>query len=192
MSIRNGSRKKAVVTSGCGLALATVLSLGAVSCTANTEPTVGPGSTIESVSAGIEVAPTVTRAPAIDLTATGDLGGSVTARITQIGPIESTADLPGEVAGPAVALTIEIANDSAGPISLEGVTVRMTDSSGAAATATTGNSAQPFAGMSVEGGKAQGTYVFVVPPDARNPVTVTVGYSPSSPTLVFSGEVAAG
>ena len=44
--------------------------------------------------------------------------------------------------------------------------------------------------MMVQGGKAQATYVFAVPNDARNPVTITLAYSPSAPTLSFAGEVA--
>ena len=92
-------------------------------------------------------------------------------------------------AGP---LTIEVDNGSSAPISLDGFTVALTDSTGAAATITTGNSAAPFAGMMVEGGKAQGTYVFVVPQENRDPVTITMTYSTSSPAVVFAGPVASG
>jgi hypothetical protein len=134
----------------------------------------------------------VTRAPAIDLATAGDFGNGVTARITQITPIQATASLPGDLEGPAIAVTIEIDNTSPTPVGLTGAAVTLTDSAGNQAANSSGNSAAPLAGMVVEGGKATGTYVFVVPPDARNPVTITVGYSPSSPTLVFAGEVAAG
>ena len=44
--------------------------------------------------------------------------------------------------------------------------------------------------MVVEGGNAAATYVFAVPNDARNPVTITIAHSPSAPTLSFAGEVA--
>ena len=138
----------------------------------------------------LEGAPAARTVPAIDLTATGDFGGSVTAKITQIGPVQATADLPGQTAGPAVALTIEVDNGSSAPIGLDGIRVTLADSSGAAATSTTGNSAAPFAGMMVEGGRAEGTYVFIVPPENRDPVTITVTYSTSAPAVVFAGPVA--
>ena len=66
----------------------------------------------------------------------------------------------------------------------------LTDSAGNPAPSIRDSSAAPFAGMMVEGGKAQVTYVFVVPDDGRNPVTITIAYSASSPTLAFAGEIA--
>ena len=189
--LRPASRRL-IATSAARLALAGVLTVGAVSCTSGSaSPPDGGTVSTPTTSAVLEGAP-VTRAPAIDIGSTGDFGGGVTAKITQITPIQATASLPGDLEGPAIAVTIEIDNSASTAIGLTGVTVGVTDSAGASAPMSSGNAAEPFAGMLVEGGKATGTYVFTVPPETRNPVTITVGYSPSSPTLVFAGEVAAG
>lgn len=180
-------------TTAARLALATAMAFAIAGCTSGTAtaPDGGSSAATTTPSAVREGAP-VTSAPSIDLSAVGDFGGGVTAKITKISPVQATASLPGDIEGPAIAITIEIDNASPAPIGLTGVAVSLTDSAGNPATSSRGNSAEPLAGMLVESGKATGTYVFAVAPDARNPVTFTIGYSPGSPTLVFAGDVPAG
>ena len=61
----------------------------------------------------------VTTAPAVALTDTADFGGQVVARIAQVTAVQATATLPGEISGPAVAVTVEITNSSAQAIGLD-------------------------------------------------------------------------
>lgn len=170
------------------MALTATLAFSSVSCTSDSGSESRP-TTASSSRVAVEAVPT-TRAPSIGLGDTGDFGGSVTAKITQITPVQATGTRPGEASGPGVAVTFEIDNGSAAPIGLGSVAVNMTDSAGDLAPNINDITAAPFAGMAVEGGKAQATYVFAVPNDARNPVTITLAYSPSSPTLSFAGEIA--
>lgn len=134
----------------------------------------------------------VTTAPAVGLTDPADFGGQVSARITRIDPVQAGATLPGEVSGPAVAITVEIANSSAQPVGLDSVTVTLTDAAGNPAGSIGSAPSAPLAGVLAAGSTANGTYVFTVPVDQRNPVTVTVTYSSGAPTLVFSGPVSGG
>lgn len=172
----------------CALAVGVVLALGAVSCTPESGSTTSQPVASTS-NAGLEGAPT-TKAPSIGLTDTGDFGGSVTARLTQVNPVLA-APIVGASEEPAISVVIEIDNGSAAPIGLDGVVVTLTDSAGNPAPNLNDSSATPFAGMMVEGGKATATYVFAVPNDTRNLVTITLAHSPSAPTLSFAGEIAA-
>lgn len=133
----------------------------------------------------------VTVAPPVALTDTADFGGQVTARISEVKAVQATASLPGEISGPAISATVEITNGSADPIGVDSVTVTLTDAAGNPAVPIDDN-ATPLQGVVQPGASATGTYVFTVPADQRNPVTVTVNYSAGAPTLVFTGQVAGG
>ena len=134
----------------------------------------------------------VTTAPAVALTDTADFGGQVAARITQVNAVQATATLPGEVSGPAVAVALEITNSSGQAIGLDSVTVTLTDAAGNPAGAIAAAPSAPLTGVLDAGAAKSGTYVFTVPTDQRNPVTVTVNYSSGAPTLVFTGQVTGG
>ena len=148
---------------------------------------IAPAGNIEEMVAEVPV----TTAPPVALTDTADFGGKVTAKIAEISPTQATATLPGEVSGPAVAVTVEVDNGSADTIGLDSVTVTLTDSAGNAASTVTGSTGA-LSGALGAAESAKGMYVFSVPADARNPVTVTVTYSSGAPTLVFTGAVAGG
>jgi hypothetical protein len=130
-------------------------------------------------------------APAVGLTDTADFGGQVTATITQVSAVQATATLPGEISGPAISATVEISNGSADTIGVDTVTVTLTDGAGNPASPISGD-ATPLQGVVAPGASAAGTYLFTVPPDQRNPVTITVNYSAGAPTLAFLGEVSGG
>lgn len=133
----------------------------------------------------------VTLAPPVALTDTADFGGQVTARISEVKAVQATATLPGEISGPAIAVTVDITNGSADRIGADSVTVTLADAAGNPAVPIDDNAA-PLTGVVEPGASASGTYVFTVPADQRNPVTVTVNYSAGAPTLVFTGPVAGG
>ena len=68
----------------------------------------------------------------------------------------------------------------------------MTDAAGNPAGPIAADPSAPLSGVLDPGATKSGTYVFTVPADQRNPVTVTVNYSAGAPTLVFTGQVAGG
>lgn len=133
-----------------------------------------------------------TLAPPVGLTDTADFGGQVSARITSVEAVQGTATLPGEISGPAVRVTIRIDNGSADTIGVDTVTVALADAAGDPASSISAQDATPLNGVVLPGEAASGTYLFTVPTDQRNPVTVTVSYSTAAPTLVFTGAVSGG
>ena len=159
-----------------------------------TQPPVSTAGPIEPAGNIDQMVPEVpvTTAPAVALTDTADFGGQVSARISQVSAIQASATLPGEIAGPAVAVTVEITNGSSAAIGLDTVTVTLADAGGTPATTISSDPAAPLQGALEPGAAKSGTYVFTVPADQRNPVMVTVNYSTGAPTLVFTGQVSGG
>ena len=115
------------------------------------------------------------------------LDSGVEIAITEIRGLSVEAVTPGEVAGPAVAATIRFENDSGGPLDLGGAMVSLVDAAGNVAPPTTSEPAAPAMGTLDDGGAAEGTYVFLVPQDTRNDVTLTVDYAAGAPVAVFHG-----
>jgi hypothetical protein len=94
---------------------------------------------------------------------------------------------PGEVAGPALAVTVQVANNSSKAVDLSSAVVTLLDSQGQVGTPTPASPAAPFAG-SVEPGKtASGVYVFNIAKTERNPINVYVTYSAGASTAHFVG-----
>ncbi len=115
----------------------------------------------------------------------------ISATLESLEAIEGTGVGPGEVAGPALRVTVRVANDSAEPVDLDAVVVNASSGEDEVPAPTLGDpSAAPFAGSLEPGGTADGVYVFRVPVDARDLVTVSVGYRADAPFLVFSGAAA--
>jgi len=127
-----------------------------------------------------------TNAP-VELTGTGDFGGGVTVALTSIESITTTAQLPGEIAGPGVKVTVTVTNGSADAVDLNSVIVDLQDAAGAPAIPMTSGSA-PFTGSVAAGQSAAGTYVFTVPSTYTNPATISISYSTAAPIVVFQGD----
>ena len=117
------------------------------------------------------------------------LDTGVRVSVTEISGLTVEAQTPGEVAGPAVAATIRFENESGHPLDLGGTMVTLVDAAGNVAAPTTSEPAAPTSGTLDDGGTAEGTYVFRMPEDTRNAVTLTVDYAAGAPVVVFHGSV---
>ncbi|MGY1733755.1 hypothetical protein ACI798_19785 [Geodermatophilus sp. SYSU D01045] len=116
------------------------------------------------------------------------VGDGVTAEVQDLEAVEGSAEGPGQVAGPAVRVTVRITNGTDAPVSLDAVAVDLTTGPDATpASPLEDASYAPFTGTVEPGGDAVGVYVFTVPGDARDAVTVAVGYQAGAPYLVFTG-----
>jgi hypothetical protein len=143
--------------------------------TASGTPTVVPSATLE---------PTVTSS----IGATAQTGGGVTARVDRITAVQGEARGPGEVAGPALRVTLEVANGSSKPIDLSTVVVNLYyGKNSKPATALSGPDLQPFSGDLAAGARATGSYVFNVPTSQRDLVRVEFRYSTEAATAIFEG-----
>ena len=115
-------------------------------------------------------------------------GDGVTARVVSLEGVRGTAEGAGNIAGPALRVTVRLTNGAAAPVDLGLVSVTM--SHGADATPASpldDPSRAPFGGTLQPGGTAEGVYFFSVPEGDRDVVTLTVGYRAGAPFLVFRG-----
>jgi hypothetical protein len=127
---------------------------------------------------------------AVPLDGHAAVGNGIVATIPGIDAIQGTAVGLGNVAGPALRVTVRIENGSGVPVSLDGVAVNLAYGPDAVPASPLGDASQrPFAGMLAPGESAEGVYVFRVPSDARSSVTIEVGYQAGAPLLLFTGPV---
>lgn len=132
-----------------------------------------------------------TTEPEISLTDTADLGGGLTLRITRVESVDGVAKGVGEIAGPALRLTLRLSNDSDSDVSVDSAVVDLLAGPDRTPAATlTGPGGQPFEGSLPSKGSVTGVYVFGVPPAARDRVQVSVSYQGGAARAVFVGDVA--
>ena len=129
---------------------------------------------------------------AVPLDAASDLGGQISAKLTEVKAIDAQAKVPGEISGPAVAITVEISNDSPNAIGLDSVSVDVQGGGGVPTSPITTDPASPLSGVLAPGEKKTGVYVFTMPADVRNGASVTVLYSTDAPVALFTGNVPTG
>ncbi len=123
----------------------------------------------------------------VPMASTADFG-DVSAAITSVSAVTATGVGPGEITGPAVAVTVKITNESAEPFDLDSVFVDLTDSTGGPGQPSISNPAMPLTGELAAGSNAEGVYVFRVPEDARKPVTILVSNTMAAKVVSFVGD----
>lgn len=156
--------------------------------TPGSEPSSGPTETPSPGSLDVVPMEEVTPEPAIPLTATADFGTGLTLEIVRIESVKGVAKGVGEVAGPALRLTLRMANASDTPVSLEGAVVEVASGADRAPASTlSGPGVRPFGGEVPAHGSVTAAYVFGVPEEARDRLQVTVSYTAAAPVVVFAG-----
>jgi hypothetical protein len=116
------------------------------------------------------------------------VGNGISATIGSIEAIQGEGTGRGNVAGPALRVTVLLENGTSAPVSVDAVTVGLASGSDLApASPLDDPSAAPFTGMLQPGKQATGVYVFSIPENRRTPVTVSVGYQAGAPIMVFRG-----
>ena len=142
---------------------------------------------------GIDVMPVPVVGPAnapVQMDQPGDFGNGVTVRITGTQVIDVKAKLPGETTGTAIAVSLELANNSKKSIELSNVIVDLTDSEGGSFNLS--DSAEQniaFKGELKAGGTASATYVFRAEIQKGSSQYLTVKYATAVPTVVFAGRI---
>jgi len=125
-------------------------------------------------------------AVAFDDEAAGEDG--VRGQVVSLEAVDGTAEGVGNVAGPALRATVRLTNGTSAPVDLGLVSVTLTHGpAGTPASPLDDPSRAPFAGTLDPGASTEGVYVFTVPADDREVVTLTVGYGADIPFLVFTG-----
>lgn len=138
-----------------------------------------------------EVIPKGTPGPVtkVGLEDTAALPNKVSIEISKVESTETKATTPGEIAGPAVAMHVSIHNGSANKININSVIVTLKDSKSGLGQPTTSDPYRPFAGDLAAGDSAKGVYVFLLPKDDRQALTLSVEYAAGRAGASFTGDV---
>jgi hypothetical protein len=151
------------------------------------EPAVDSGAAVGPTEGG-DVTPTAL--PEVPLDAPAAVGNGVVATLPAIDAVEGQASGPGNVNGPALRVTVRVQNGTDQPIALDGVAVNLYHGADRTPASPLDDAAeQPFAGTLAAGQSADAVYVFSVPADVRDAITVEVGYEAGAPLLLFTGPV---
>jgi tetrahydromethanopterin S-methyltransferase subunit D len=125
--------------------------------------------------------------PKLGLTETAAPAADIAISLVGIKAVQAVSNIPGEVNGPALEVTVQIANSAATVLDLDHAMVDLLDSTGAPGLATTTTSVREFAGELATGASATGVYVYRVPTDRRDPITVQVQFTAGEAVAQFSG-----
>jgi hypothetical protein len=125
--------------------------------------------------------------PAVALDASVPVEG-VTASLAQIESIEGTATGPGNVNGPALRVSVRLQNGTGADLDLDGVAVDLATGRDLTPASPLDDPSQSLFSGTVPAGEAvEGVYVFSVPVDDQDDVTIGVGFTAGAPIAVFSG-----
>jgi hypothetical protein len=145
--------------------------------------TIVPGNINETVPNGTQQV-----AAPVDIDEPATIEGRLTASIIGVESIETEANVPGEIAGPGVIVTIEVRNDSDQTIDLNSVVVDLIGGDGVSATPILAGTT-PVGGALAAGAAASGTYVFNIEEALRRDVTIQLNYAADVPVIVFTGDL---
>lgn len=124
---------------------------------------------------------------ALGLKAEATTAPGVTARLARIDSVEATASLPGEVGGPALAITVKVKNETGKKLSLAlGVVNAYYGPERTPAVSVASDGEVPFPASVAAGESATGVYVFQIPEEAR-PVRVELDLGNGADVVVFKG-----
>lgn len=123
--------------------------------------------------------------PTVQVTQENDVRVS----LTKVEPVQGEARLPGEVAGPAIRVTVRVQNGASKTLNLDNA--RVTAYYGAddtpAGVLTVGG--RELTGKLAPGDSADGVYLFTVPTEDRGNVRITVDTAAGVPVAVFTGKM---
>jgi hypothetical protein len=122
--------------------------------------------------------------PAAGLGQAVDFGDGLSATVESVEDVQLTAEGPGEVAGPGVAVRVSLRNGTSARVDLGGVLVSTTYADGAPGDPSTSAPSDVPTGVLEPGDGAEGTWVFSRPAGGGGPVEVTVGSISSSAVVV--------
>lgn len=154
------------------------------------EPSAGPDTGSETVSLGDpDARPRTTEAP-VAITETASASEKLQVRVVSIEPVQGEVVLPGEVAGPALRITIEASNGSSEDLATPAVVANLyygPNQLPAGALLQPGS--RQFPASIPAGETASGVFVFSVPEDQRDNVRVEVDLAIDEPVVLFEGAV---
>lgn len=111
----------------------------------------------------------------------------VTVSLDAVERVDAQASGPGEIAGPALALTVTLTNGSAGTLTLDDVVVNLYGQEGAPGSLFPSEPrTRPLAGELAPGARSTGTYVVSVPSSSSGRVIASVFVGAGVPSPLFT------
>ncbi len=126
---------------------------------------------------------------AVPLDKTGDFGTGLTVRLSRIAAVKGKATAPGEIAGPAIKVTVIARNRADRAIDLNSVVVFVSFGTKHMPASELSEGARPLTGRLAPDKSQTGTYIYTVPEEERKKVRVEISYSSKAPTVAFEGPV---
>lgn len=143
-------------------------------------PVPGGGSSTQTVK---PAAPVPTKTAAIDDPVQPSAGVHV--RVTKTEKLNVKAETPGEIAGPALAVTIVVKNETDKNVDLGSAVVTLTTKDGEYGQPTTSVPASPFTGSVGAGKSSTGVYVFLLPKTDREHFVLSFQYVAGTTLIQF-------
>lgn len=117
-----------------------------------------------------------------------DVPGGPSVRVTKIEAVDGEAVVPGEIAGPALRVTVEVQNTTEDALDLRTATVTLSyGDPWQVGNPVSKPEGAAFPASVAPGETASGTFVFEVPQDARGHVRVELDLSVDDPIIAFEG-----
>jgi hypothetical protein len=142
---------------------------------------------------GLDPAPPAAPVPTLPpqaFTKPASTSDGITVTVTRWRTITTPAGAPGEIAGPGVALDIEVRNTGSTPIDLSNVVADLrTGTDEAPLLRADREPTAPFTGTLAPGQSARATYAFNATPEQRANVTLYLSLNAGTATAVFRGDV---
>lgn len=129
----------------------------------------------------------VTSLPPVPL-ATPATSGGIVVTLAKLESVPGEAVGPGQIAGPAVRITLILGNTTGAAVDVSAVVVDLRDAAGTSASPLSGNGATPFTGSVAPGESVTGVYVYSLATADRHAISVAVTYSTAAPVAVFTGD----
>lgn len=131
--------------------------------------------------------PAVTRStrPPVPAAATATFVAGVTVHLVSRRTVRVVGHGPGELSGPAVALTLELRNGSTRVVDLDASQVTAAYADGTPAEPSSAAPSTPWAGRLAPGGRARGSYVFLTPSGRPPAMSLNISYDPRRPVVLL-------
>lgn len=133
--------------------------------------------------------PVHTQAP-VPLSRKVEVDGKVQLSLAALRSVHVAAHGPGEIAGPALAVTVRVVNDSRRRVDVSHSSVNVIGADGQVGEPSSEAPAHPFTGSVAPGHSAEATYVFRMSDSVRRRVDIYVSYAPAAPVAHFHGNAA--
>lgn len=142
-----------------------------------------------SEDAALAAVPQPIAAP-VPLEKAATVGSGLSVKVVGITAVQGTAEGIGEIAGPALQFSVEVANNSAQELPADSISLTLEyGKNNTPAAKLSGPGASDFPAVIAKDKSASGTFVFNVPVDERQQVRILVSLNASTPIAAFEGAV---